>query len=199
MKINRKEIKTKAKTDFSARYGMHILCYLIFTVLLSVASEILIFVFGPLLVGQNAVYRKSSKAEKFTPADLFSGFKKYGRSLGAGVLQLVFTTLWSLLLIVPGIIKAFSYNLTPYIIDVDDTKGPKEAINLSKAMMKGYKGQYFVLVLSFLGWNILSLFTFGILDLLYVGPYQAQTFYNFREKVYNEYMAKNQQPQEAKK
>ena len=87
----------------------------------------------------------------------------------------LYILLWSLLLIVPGIIKSYEYKMVPYILAENPGMDRKEAFLISKQMMNGQKWEAFVLDLSFLGWNILSAFTCGILSLLYVQPYYEAT------------------------
>ncbi len=87
--------------------------------------------------------------------------------------------LWMLLFIVPGIIKAYEYAAVDFILAVRPDIDKDEARRLSKILMDGNKWDLFVLELSFLGWNILSLFTFGILSIFYVNPYMQATYVEF--------------------
>ena len=87
----------------------------------------------------------------------------------------LFIYLWSLLFIVPGIIKAYQYRLVPYIMSENPNMSFRDAQAESARLMKGNKWKSFVLDLSFIGWDILSLFTWGILDIFFVGPYKAST------------------------
>ncbi len=87
--------------------------------------------------------------------------------------------LWTLLFIIPGIIKAYEYRLIPYILAVRPDIDRKEAFRLSKVLMYGYKWKAFVLDLSFLGWLILSVYTMGILTIVYVSPYMGATYVEF--------------------
>ena len=190
MKIERKEIKLSAKKHFKLSYGWLLLLELIHTVIGSVASSLYfvsLFIAGPLNVGLTRAHIDASKEKEVTVPTYFSGFKNYGITLAAGLLVEVFTFLWSLLLIVPGIIKGLSYSLTYYILAVDDKIGPNEARKLSMQMMKGYKGQLFVLYLSFIGWALLSILTFGVLAFFYTDLYLRQSLVEFKEKVYNAY------------
>ena len=83
----------------------------------------------------------------------------------------LFTTLWSLLLVVPGIVKHYEYLMVPYIIAENPAMDYKEAFQISKQMMDGNKWDAFVLDLSFIGWTLLGVCTFGILLVFYVEPY----------------------------
>ena len=83
--------------------------------------------------------------------------------------------LWSLLFVVPGIIKTYEYRMVDYILSENPEMNYSEALALSSKMMKGNKWKAFVLDLSFIGWDILSSMTFGILDIFYVMPYKMST------------------------
>jgi uncharacterized membrane protein len=87
----------------------------------------------------------------------------------------LFIWLWSLLFIVPGIIKAYQYRLVPYIMSENPNMNFKEAQAESARLMEGNKWKSFVLDLSFIGWDLLSLLTWGTLEIFFVGPYKAST------------------------
>ena len=87
----------------------------------------------------------------------------------------IFLFLWCLLLIIPGIIKAYQYRMIPYILAEHPDMPRKEVFYYSKMMMKGNKWKAFVLDLSFIGWWILSGLTLGILSIFYVNPYYQST------------------------
>ena len=93
---------------------------------------------------------------------LFEGFSDYGRILGTKLLQAVYLFLWTLLLVIPGIIKYYSYAMVDYILKDEPEIRNNAAIEKSMAMMDGHKMQLFLLHLSFIGWAILCIFTFGI-------------------------------------
>ncbi len=90
------------------------------------------------------------------------------------LLKNIYNLLWYLT-IIGGFIKSYEYRMIPYILADNPKIDRKEAFKLSKKMMKGNKWKTFVLDLSFILWNILSLITFGILNILYVNPYKAAT------------------------
>lgn len=115
------------------------------------------------------------------------GFGRWGRNVWGLFLVGFFTSLWALLLIVPGIVKFYAYSMTPYILVDNPELSANEAINLSQKMMKGHKFDLFFLQLSFIGWIFLSIFTLGI-GLLWLIPYMmtAQAaFYQDIKKEYN--------------
>ena len=87
----------------------------------------------------------------------------------------LFQSLWSLLFIIPGIIKAYEYRMIPYILSENPSLSRQRAFEISKDMMRGNKWNTFVLDLSFIGWYILSGFTVGLLGIFYVNPYVEST------------------------
>ena len=140
----------------------------------------------PLIIGlfgwyRSSIYRQTSLGEilsPYKPAYLWS-------NISTGVLISVFTYLWMLLFIIPGIIKSLSYSQALYIKGENPNIPASRAIELSKIMMDGHKWDIFYLNLSFIGWNILSSFTFGILGIVYVFPY----YYAARAFAYEEIKA----------
>lgn len=102
----------------------------------------------------------------------------------------LFTALWSLLLVVPGIVKHYEYLMVPYIIAENPEMDYKEAFQISKQMMDGEKMEAFIMDLSFLGWYLLSAVTCGLLAIFYANPYVQASFaemYTFnKQKAYQE-------------
>ena len=115
--------------------------------------------------------------------DVFLGFRIFGKVVPTVLLRDVFIFLWSLLLVIPGIIKGYSYSLVPYLIYENPNLTPKQALKLSETMMDGWKAEAFVLDLSFIGWRLLSALTLGILDVLYVNPYYETAYAMFYDTV----------------
>lgn len=134
------------------------------------------FVFSPLNIGYtyafNSLYMEGDNA--LTGNTFRFGFRRWGRNVWGMFLVGFFTSLWSLLLIVPGIIKFYAYAMTPYILIDNPELSANQAINLSCKMMKGHKFDLFFLQLSFIGWGILSVFTGGI-GLLWLMPYMMSS------------------------
>ena len=133
-----------------------------------------LLVFNPLEAGCRGFFTRNSDAPAEV-SEIKAGFHPYGRTVGAMFLRDLFTCLWSLLFVIPGIIKHYSYRMVPYILADDPTIGGKDAITLSRQMMNGHKWNTFVLDLSFIGWELLSALTVGLLGLFYVKPYEAAT------------------------
>lgn len=113
-------------------------------------------------------------------------FTGYLRNVWAMFLMYLFAILWSLLLIIPGIIKAFAYSMTPFILKDNPELSANKAINLSVRMMKGHKFDLFWLLLSFIGWFILCIFTFGV-GFLWLMPYIQTSLAEFYMEVKSEY------------
>ena len=125
--------------------------------------------------------------QKIQVEDIFAGFKKpyYGKSIGVYILVAIFTFLWALLLIVPGIIKSLSYSLAPYILADNPELTANEAINQSMKMMNGHKMQLFLILLGYLGFALLSILALGI-PLLWLYPYYQVVLAKFYEEVKSE-------------
>ncbi|MFZ7120053.1 MAG: DUF975 family protein [Eubacteriaceae bacterium] len=125
---------------------------------------------GPIIYGRTFFYLNIIRNNDGKVKDVFKGFDRLGSSLILGLLITLFTSLWTLLLIIPGIIAAIRYSMAYYLmVDYEDLSAIN-AISLSSEMMKGHKTRYINLIISFIGWYLLSLVTFGI-ALFYVIPY----------------------------
>jgi uncharacterized membrane protein len=137
---------------------------------------------GPMTLGTAYFALAISRNQEARFEQLFKGFNNFGTALGAYLLMAIFTVLWLLLLIIPGIIAAISYSMTFYIIADDPSIGSMEAIDKSKKMMYGYKWKFFCLNLRFLGWAILCIFTLGI-GFLWLIPYMEISFAKFYDDI----------------
>jgi uncharacterized membrane protein len=111
--------------------------------------------------------------KKDAPAEfnvLFSKFSNLGKCLLLNLAMWLLIFAWSLLLIIPGIIAAYRYAMAPYIMAQNPDIGVMDAIGQSKELMRGHKGRLFWLSLTFIGWVLLSVLTFGI-GFLWLNPY----------------------------
>ncbi len=183
--INRAELKMRAKNDMSGNMGMLIVCMVIVAALAGACSLVpyvgtigSVCVTGPLSLGMAYVYLNLTRGFEPDVNELFRGFQRFVDALVLTLLISIFTFLWSLLLVVPGIIKAISYSQAYYILAEHPEMSAKEALDESIAMMDGHKMDYFVLYLSFIPWILLCSVTCG-LAVLYVGPYMSATFVHF--------------------
>ena len=105
---------------------------------------------------------------------MFTYFSEWGKAIIARILRGVYTALWTCLFIVPGIMAAYSYSMTPFIMAETPYLSAKEAIKISKEIMRGNRWRLFCLEFSFIGWALLSIVTLGIAS-LWVLPYQEAT------------------------
>lgn len=138
-----------------------------------VNSLLNIFVWNLFEIGGDRFYIVNTE-EQARIDEIFRGFSpRYGRNVLALFLRSLYIALWGLLFVIPGIVKTYSYMLMPYLLADNPEMSRKEAFKLSRQLMKGNKWRAFVLDLSFLGWDILSIFTFGLLQIFYVRPYRA--------------------------
>lgn len=137
----------------------------------------------PLTVSQMRIYLAIAKEDKKPQiADTFSGYDDFWSAVKVYLLACVYITLWSLLLIIPGIIKAISYSQIFYILAENKGMSARAAINSSKEMMEGHKMDYFILGLSFVGWAIVGMITCGI-AYIWVMPYMQATYTNFYNSI----------------
>ena len=155
-------------------------------------SNILSLLALPLSWGLTVSLLRNHREESVDLENLFDGFRggRYTRVFCALFLVQLFTFLWALLLIIPGIIKAFSYALTPYIIMDEPELTARQAITRSCEIMEGRRWKLFCLYLSFIGWGILSILTFGI-GILWLVPYMNASVAAFYEDARAEYEAEN--------
>jgi len=133
-------------------------------------SVVSLVIAGPLALGLAIIFLKLVRGEEISVEMMFAGFRDFTRSFTAGVLVIIYVFLWSLLLIIPGIIATFAYSMTFFIMADNPNLSANEAIKASKEMMKGHKTELFLLELSFLGWILLSILSFGI-GFLWVASY----------------------------
>lgn len=124
----------------------------------------------PLEWGLSILFLDLIRGKSLAIENLFDGFKDYGRIMLTLLLQYVYIVLWTVLLIVPGIIKSYSYSMTSFIMKDNKEIKYNDAIELSMAMMHGYKMKLFLLDLSFIGWALLCLCTCGI-GFFFLSPY----------------------------
>lgn len=139
---------------------------------------------GPLNFGIAYVFLKLARTgEEIAVGDVFEGFKSdFGGTIVLTIMIGIFTFLWSLLFVIPGIVKAYSYSMA-YYIKVDHPEYDwQQCINASKEMMNGHKADLFVLDLSFIGWIIVGFCACGI-GLLWVEPYMESARANFYESI----------------
>ena len=133
------------------------------------------FLFNPLKVGCSRFFLTNTDTTAKLD-ELVYGYKaNYGNMVKTLLIRDFFLYLWGLLFGIPALIKAYSYRMVPYLLAENPDMGSLEAITLSRKMMNGHKWNTFILDLSFLGWDILTVITLGLAGLLYACPYQFAT------------------------
>ena len=206
--INRAELKKYAKSRLRGKWGLAIgstiiilLIQFTFNFISRLAEDkIALFIFITLVLmvistvmsigmcrfSLNYAYEDKNPELK----DIFSGFSVILKAIGLSIMVGIIVIVGTVLLIVPGIIFSFMFSQCYYILADDNSKSMIQCLKESAAMMKGYKFEYFILSLSFLGWIILSMIPLGI-GLLWVIPYMNVTIASFYLKVKNNYYESN--------
>lgn len=189
--MTREEIKTKARKRLSECHWEVVGTIVIAGLIQGVATGLgcalgagglaVPILISPLTVGLD-LYAVNKMRGGGETKDLFKPFSSYINSVLVMFLMRLFTFLWGLLLIIPGIIKAYEYWCVPYILADNADISYKEAFTRSREMTSGHKMDLFLLQLSFLGWDALGALTFGILEILYVAPYKQLAY----AEMYNE-------------
>ncbi len=179
------------KNIFSRKWLMLILMMAVMSIVLSAANYIgcglgTLLLSGPLYVGLYGVCLKMVRGYediKFETA--FEGCYKFGQNLILGLMQTLIVMLWSLLFIIPGLVKSYSFALAYYIKNDHPEYDWRACLDESERMMRGHKWRLFTLHLSFIGWILLSLLTCGI-GTIWVNAYQQMATTVFYEELKNE-------------
>ena len=178
------ELRAEACVALTDKWVMGAVTTLVFGAVSGAASYIpvvgTILVALPMMYGYSIVLLSVMRGGEMNIGGLFDGFNDFGRIVGTKLLQAIYTFLWTLLLVIPGIIKNYSYAMTDFILKDQPELANNAAIEKSMAMMDGNKMKLFLLDLSFIGWAILCLFTFGI-GFLFLQPYVQSAHAAFYE------------------
>lgn len=126
---------------------------------------------GVLQMGYADFLLKQHDGKETNFSDLFSKFDSFGTGFAQHFLRVLYTTLWSLLFIIPGIIKGYAYAMTPFILAEHPDLTASRAIELSEQLMDGHKTELFILDFSFIGWSLLAALTMN-LGYLLLNPYE---------------------------
>ena len=190
------ELKASAKTQIKGKIGILFAMFLIM-IGVSIASSFVpvlgsianLLVNAAFALGGAWVFLRIAKGEEVSVGNIFYGFEDLWAAIKAQFFMGLFILLWYLLLIIPGIIKTYAYSMTFYILAENKGMPVLEAITLSRKMMDGHKMDLFLLFLSFIGWFLLVVITFGIAG-IWVYPYFYATLTNFYLSVKEDYMSK---------
>ncbi|MDO4743103.1 MAG: DUF975 family protein [bacterium] len=187
--MDRVGLKANAKQQIKGKIGILFLISLIIAVISGIASFILglipvvgsvastVIVTPAFALSLTRVYLMVIRGEKPEAKDSFCGFDDFWSAFKVTFLIGWFTFLWSMLFVIPGIIKSYSYSMSMYVLAENKGKPALECIEESKTMTNGHKGELFVLDLSFIGWILLGIITIGI-AYIWVVPYMEATYAN---------------------
>lgn len=182
----RTELKAEAKEQIKGNIFIIFVCWAIasamlvgMTLIIPIVGELASSIFNPVIMfGFTKIFYDLAQGEKAEISKLFDGFTNFGNVFVTNLLSSIFILLWSLLLLIPGIVKGYSYAMINYILCDNPEMSGTEAINESKRIMDGHKMDLFVLHLSFIPWVLLGCITCG-LGFIYVIPYMQATITNF--------------------
>lgn len=166
------QLKKEGKASLAGNWGVAIGVYVVAVIINTVLSYTGVGAFftGLVTFGLCSAFLGLIRTKAMKFESLFDCTKNFGNVFLAGLLQTIFLMLWSMLFVIPGLVKSYSYAMTHYILIDNPNLSGNDAITESRKMMNGHKLDLFLLDLSFIGWYILSTFTAGLL-LLYVEPY----------------------------
>ncbi len=189
-----KEYRAAARASLSNRWGGAVIMTLVYEAIMFVVScldfvnkdlhlgAIAVLLLLPMAYGFMVAFLDNIRENKeYKVGQIFVGFNDYTRILGTLLLKGIYTFLWYLLLIIPGVIKQYSYAMTDYILRDHPELKNNAAIERSMAMMKGHKFDLFYLHLTFIGWALLCIVTLGI-GLLWLYPYMLSAQAHFYEE-----------------
>lgn len=205
----RADLKRLAKQQLSGHWGMAALVMLVYSAIIGglsglgvfamgtfnpitlmyeggspmlsgLANLALFLVSGAFMYGLYNVFVVLARTGELEVGTLFSGFPMFFKCFGLAFMISLFTFLWSLLFVIPGIVAAYRYRMAFYLLIDNPDIGIMEAIRESKEMMRGHKGELFILDWSFFWWILLGLVTFGI-GMFWISPYMQETEVNYYE------------------
>ena len=185
-----RDLMSHARAALAGRWGLAI-GVMVVQIAINIAASIIPFgvggvisflIAGPFAIGLAIFFLSISRGGDSRFSMLFDGFSRFGTALGAYFFMGLFVLLWCLLLIIPGIIAAYSYSMTFYIVAEDPSVGALDAITRSKEMMRGKKWKFFCLNMRFIGWALLCVLTCGI-GFLWLMPYISTSCARFYDDV----------------
>lgn len=210
--MNRIEIKNKAKQDIRGNilkifvilmliYGVSLIVSGIVGGIMSVMglaqsntiranlvatalTFVMTAILAPISLSLNKIFLNISDGIEVKYSDLLWGFEHIGKAICLYFRVFIFTYLWTLLFIIPGIIKSYSYSMSYFVMADNPEMTAKQAMQESMRLMQGHKMELFILQMSFIGWILLSCMTLGIL-FVYVVPYMETATANFYRELKN--------------
>lgn len=153
-----------ALTTITSQYGNS-------TVSFNLLGIVQLVIGGVIQLGYAGMLLKQHKKKDSAFDQLFSQFHRFGQGFAQKFLRGLYCALWSLLFIIPGIVKSYSYAMTPFIMADHPELTASEAIQRSRELMDGWKGDLFMLRLTFIGWDLLAILTMNVGHLV-LNPYK---------------------------
>ncbi len=179
--INRSEMKKTAKAQIKGNIGILFVCQLVISLISGLAAPVFLagFLIAPSFeIAIVMIYIALTQSIRPSLGDIFKGFSLFGKALWLKIITGFFTFAWSLLFIIPGIVKGYAYLMAPYILADNPGMTAREALRESKRITNGHKGELFVLSLSFIGWYLLIPLTLGLI-IIWLAPYTNATLANY--------------------
>jgi uncharacterized membrane protein len=174
-----------AKDKVAVNWGQAILAFVVYMLISMVIGFIpfaSLILGGALMLGWSLWSLNVKRNGVFRMEDIFDGFNNFTKALGTYLLMVVLIILWTLLLIIPGIIKALAYSQAMYVLADNPDINAMDALRKSEEMMKGNKTKYFLMMLIFFLLSILCLFTLGI-GFLFLAPVMQVTMAEFYDEI----------------
>lgn len=188
MKTENVVLMKMARESLRGRWPLAIGTFLVYSVIMGAfgamrtSGLLSLLIAGPMALGAAIFSLSISRNKDARLEQVFDGFRSYGTALATYLLYLLYVVLWTLLLVVPGIIAALSYSMTFYILADDPSQKPREALNKSRQMMYGYKAKLFGMCLRFFLLALLCILTLGI-GFLWLIPYMNVTMAKFYDDI----------------
>ena len=171
-----KDYRARAWNALKGKIGNYAVVTIIFSAITAGIAAIpfigilSLFVAGPLTLGITIISLMVAKNQKFQISNMFDGFKNFLNSFLLMLINQIFIVLWTLLFVIPGIVKTYAYSMSFYIMADNPELDQETCRKRSMEMMEGHKWELFCLHFSFIGWAILSSLTFGI-GFVFLIPY----------------------------
>lgn len=176
--IKRSEIKSIAKEQIKGNIGILFVCALVISIVTILTAPIAFLITPSFALSTVMIYIALTKNVRPSVADVWSGFNLFGKAIWLTIITGFFTFLWSLLFIIPGIVKAYAYSMAPYVLADNPGMTAREALRESVRITNGHKGELFVMALSFVGWFLLVPLTLGLI-MIWLVPYANATLANY--------------------
>lgn len=189
-----RDFRARAWNSLAGKWGTLVVITLLVLVINSVLSGLsfigigaiaLLLVTGPITLSMNIISLKVIRGYNVEVGDTFLGFKNFTSAFLLSFINEILIALWSLLFIIPGIVKGYAYSMSHYILAENPNMDVNQARLRSIELMDGNKWRLFCLDCSFIGWGILCILTCGILS-LWVTPYKQCAYAAFYEEIKRE-------------